>query len=137
MAKSKKNNVTSNESVSSDDQINDVSQAEVKKLISKGKEKGYLTYEEISGTGLAHIRNGIILPPKYEAFKFLNRAFIEVYDEEMNRSLFDTMGVQILPNGFERINIESNFIWGKRSGKWGAYDRQGKVILPHAVTCTA
>ena len=36
MAKSKKkNNDTSNESVSSDDQINDVSQSEVKKLISK------------------------------------------------------------------------------------------------------
>nr|MBC8307363.1 RNA polymerase sigma factor RpoD [Pelagibacterales bacterium] len=48
MAKSKKNNVTSNESVSSDDQINDVSQAEVKKLISKGKEKGYLTYVELA-----------------------------------------------------------------------------------------
>ena len=48
MAKSKKNNVTSDESVSSDDQINDVSQSEVKKLISKGKEKGYLTYVELA-----------------------------------------------------------------------------------------
>ena len=44
MAK-KKNNIISDVSTSSEDVTSDVSEAEVKKLISKGKEKGYITYD--------------------------------------------------------------------------------------------
>ena len=65
MAKSKKNNVTSDESVFSDDQINDVSQSEVKKLISKGKEKGYLTYVELAK----------VLSPE----KFSSRVWLKIF----------------------------------------------------------
>ena len=61
MAK-KKNNITSDESVSSEDQITDVTEAEVKKLISKGKEKGYITYDEL---------NSVLSPEKMSSEKMV------------------------------------------------------------------
>ena len=45
MAKKKNNKVTTDDSVSAEDQVTDISEVEVKKLISKGKEKGYITYD--------------------------------------------------------------------------------------------
>ena len=49
MAKKSKSvtNGTENSSVQ-DEQSSDISEVEVKKLISKGKEKGYLTYDELA-----------------------------------------------------------------------------------------
>ena len=45
MAKKKNNKVTTDDSDSAEDQVTDISEVEVKKLISKGKEKGYITYD--------------------------------------------------------------------------------------------
>ena len=45
-SKTAKNN-SDNSSVS-EEQSSDISEVEVKKLISKGKEKGYLTYDELA-----------------------------------------------------------------------------------------
>ncbi|MDB9762024.1 RNA polymerase sigma factor RpoD [Alphaproteobacteria bacterium] len=59
MAK-KKNNIISDESTSSEDLTSDVSETEVKKLISKGKEKGYITYDEL---------NSVLSPEKFSSEK--------------------------------------------------------------------
>ena len=59
MAK-KKNNIISDVSTSSEDVTTDVSEAEVKKLISKGKEKGYITYDEL---------NSVLSPEKFSSEK--------------------------------------------------------------------
>ena len=45
-SKTAKNN--SDNSAVSEEQSSDISEVEVKKLISKGKEKGYLTYDELA-----------------------------------------------------------------------------------------
>mgnify|MGYP006078716151 CR=1 FL=1 len=59
MAK-KKNNIVSDISTSQEDETTDVSEAEVKKLISKGKEKGYITYDEL---------NSVLSPEKFSSEK--------------------------------------------------------------------
>ena len=59
MAK-KKNNIVSDVSTSQEDETTDVSEAEVKKLISKGKEKGYITYDEL---------NSVLSPEKFSSEK--------------------------------------------------------------------
>ena len=59
MAK-KKNNIVSNVSNSHQDETTDASEAEVKKLISKGKEKGYITYDEL---------NSVLSPEKFSSEK--------------------------------------------------------------------
>ena len=46
--KSKTSNNNSDNSSVSEEQSSDISEVEVKKLISKGKEKGYLTYDELA-----------------------------------------------------------------------------------------
>ena len=43
-----KKNITSNNSLPTEEQAMDISESEVKKLIAKGKEKGYLTYNELA-----------------------------------------------------------------------------------------
>ncbi|HIG08154.1 MAG TPA: RNA polymerase sigma factor RpoD [Alphaproteobacteria bacterium] len=43
-----KKNITSNNSLPTEEQVMDISESEVKKLITKGKEKGYLTYNELA-----------------------------------------------------------------------------------------
>ena len=48
MAKKKKEITESQAHASSDEQNLDISETEVKKLSSKGKEKGYLTYNELA-----------------------------------------------------------------------------------------
>ncbi|MAC41775.1 MAG: RNA polymerase sigma factor RpoD [Pelagibacterales bacterium] len=60
MAKKKNNKITTDNSVSADDQITDISEVEVKKLISKGKEKGYITYDEL---------NSVLSPEKFSSEK--------------------------------------------------------------------
>jgi len=60
MAKKKNNKITTDSSVSADDQITDISEVEVKKLISKGKEKGYITYDEL---------NSVLSPEKFSSEK--------------------------------------------------------------------
>ena len=59
MAK-KKNNIVSDVSTSQEDETTDVSEAEVKKLISKGKERGYITYDEL---------NSVLSPEKFSSEK--------------------------------------------------------------------
>ncbi len=60
MAKKKNNKITTDNSVSADDQVTDISEVEVKKLISKGKEKGYITYDEL---------NSVLSPEKFSSEK--------------------------------------------------------------------
>ena len=59
MAK-KKNNIVSDVPTSQEDETTDASEAEVKKLISKGKEKGYITYDEL---------NSVLSPEKFSSEK--------------------------------------------------------------------
>jgi hypothetical protein len=92
-------------------------------------ENDYLTFDEIGGIGLAHIDLGVLLPPVYSNFQFLSPELVVVFDKNYSKSLFDGNGKQILPTGFELFKIEGNLIWGKRSGKWGAYDFQGNTII--------
>ena len=48
MAKKKKETNENRSNSSSEEQSSDISEVAVKKLISKGKEKGYLTYNELA-----------------------------------------------------------------------------------------
>ena len=95
---------------------------------------GYLSYNEISGKGLAHRDKGIILPPVYQSFELADSAYIIAKRSDVDMALFDTAGQQILADGFETIRIEDHHIWGFRSGKWGAYNHQGKPIIQPAWT---
>jgi len=56
----KKKNIVTDVSPSSEDETTDVSEVEVKKLISKGKEKGYITYDEL---------NSVLSPEKFSSEK--------------------------------------------------------------------
>ena len=77
MAK-KKNNIVSDISTSQEDETTDVSEAEVKKLISKGKEKGYITYDEL---------NSVLSPEKFSSEKIED---IQAMISDVGISLVDT-----------------------------------------------
>ncbi len=97
-------------------------------------ENGYLSYNEISGKGLAHRKKGVILPPIYQAFELADSSYIIAVLEDEDMALFDTSGQTILPAGFGIIRIEDHHIWAFRSGKWGAYNKQGLPIIAPAWT---
>ena len=78
MAKKKNNKVTTDDSVSADDQVTDISEVEVKKLISKGKEKGYITYDEL---------NSVLSPEKFSSEKIED---IQAMISDVGISLVDT-----------------------------------------------
>ena len=77
MAK-KNNKATTDDSVSADDQVTDISEVEVKKLISKGKEKGYITYDEL---------NSVLSPEKFSSEKIED---IQAMISDVGISLVDT-----------------------------------------------
>ena len=78
MAKKKNNKVSTDDSVSADDQVTDISEVEVKKLISKGKEKGYITYDEL---------NSVLSPEKFSSEKIED---IQAMISDVGISLVDT-----------------------------------------------
>ena len=78
MAKKNNNKITSDDSVSADDQVTDISEVEVKKLISKGKEKGYITYDEL---------NSVLSPEKFSSEKIED---IQAMISDVGISLVDT-----------------------------------------------
>ncbi|MDB9972037.1 RNA polymerase sigma factor RpoD [Alphaproteobacteria bacterium] len=77
MAK-KKNNIVSDVPTSQEDETTDASEAEVKKLISKGKEKGYITYDEL---------NSVLSPEKFSSEKIED---IQAMISDVGISLVDT-----------------------------------------------
>lgn len=91
----------------------------------------YVSYEEITGFGLAHIDSGVVLPPEFKEFMFLPNDLIVAVDENDFLSLYNKAGQQVLKNGYDSIRVANNWIWAKRSGKWGAYDLAGKLVLKH------
>lgn len=94
-------------------------------------EDAFLSYEEITGLGLAHLKKGVILPPQFEKFSFLKNKFIVAKDEEGIEKLYDYDGKVILGAGYDRIAVQDNLIWAKRSGKWGAFNEEGVNVIPH------
>nr|CAA6826944.1 MAG: Unknown protein [uncultured Thiotrichaceae bacterium] len=36
----------------------------------------------------------------------------------------------MLANNYDKIEIENNLIWAKRSGKWGAFTFKGVNVIP-------
>jgi hypothetical protein len=94
-------------------------------------EGSFLSYEEITGLGLAHLKKGVLLPPKFSKFQFVNNAFIVASDVENLKSLYDYNGNEILTRGYQEITIKNNLIWAKRSGKWGAFNLNGDNVIPH------
>ncbi len=92
-------------------------------------DSNYVSYEEIDGKGLAHIKRGIILPPEFSHFSFPSKQFILAYDKKNQCAMYNISGKMVLPAGFSEINVEGNRIWGKRSGKWGAYDLSGQLVV--------
>lgn len=93
-------------------------------------EDPFLSYEEITGLGLADLKKGRLLPPIFSRFRFLNNAFIIAYDEDKMQSIYDYDGNKILANNYDKIEIENNLIWAKRSGKWGAFTFKGVNVIP-------
>lgn len=94
-------------------------------------EDPFLSYEEITGLGLAHLKKGVLLPPKFSSFKFLNATFIVATDEAGAESIYDYDGNKILASDYDRIKIKNNLIWAKRSGKWGAFTFNGVAVIQH------
>ena len=90
-SKTTKNN-SDNSSVS-EEQSSDISEVEVKKLISKGKEKGYLTYDELAK---------VLSPEKFSSEKIEDiQAMISDLGISCKNSLsFSTKG---LSTGFKSI----------------------------------
>ena len=70
-------NSSDNSSVA-DEQSSDVSEVEVKKLISKGKDKGYLTYDELAK---------VLSPEKFSSEKIED---IQAMISDLGISLVDT-----------------------------------------------
>jgi len=70
-------NSTDNSSVA-DEQISDISEVEIKKLISKGKDKGYLTYDELAK---------VLSPEKFSSEKIED---IQAMISELGISLVDS-----------------------------------------------
>lgn len=91
----------------------------------------FLSYEEITGLGLAHLKKGVILPPEFSQFQFLQNTFVVASDAEGLKSIYDYDGNEILTRGYEKIKIKNNLIWAKRSGKWGAFTFAGKNVIKH------
>lgn len=94
-------------------------------------EDPFLSYEEITGLGLAHLKKGVLLPPKFSKFKFLNNTFIVASDDTGAKSIYDYDGNKILASTYEEIELTNNLIWAKRSGKWGAFTLKGVAVIPH------
>ncbi|MBL4648251.1 MAG: WG repeat-containing protein, partial [Aureispira sp.] len=94
-------------------------------------DSSFLSYEEITGLGLADLKKGVLLPPKFREFKFLNNTFIVATDAEDLKSIYDYDGNEILVNNYEEIEIKNNLIWAKRSGKWGAFTLKGASVIQH------
>jgi hypothetical protein len=91
----------------------------------------FLSYEEITGKGLAHLEKGVILPPEFSEFKFLGNGLIVASDKEDLKSIYDYDGNQILTRGYEKIELKNNLIWARRSGKWGAFTLKGTNVIKH------
>lgn len=91
----------------------------------------FLSFEEITGLGLAHLKKGVILPPKFSAFQFLGNAFILASNENDQKALYDYDGNEILASAYEEIRVENSLIWAKRSGKWGAFNLDGQNVIQH------
>ena len=88
MAKKKKEITESRAHASSDEQNLDISETEVKKLISKGKEKGYLTYNELAK---------VLSPEKFSSERI----------EDMQTMIAD-MGISLVDNDDEGNEVEDN-----------------------------
>ena len=100
MAKKKNNKVTSDDSVSADDQVTDISEVEVKKLISKGKEKGYITYDEL---------NSVLSPEKFSSEKIEDMAVdIHVLEEALEHQFFFTPSNSIATFAYSDTDSEGN-----------------------------
>ena len=84
MAK-KKNNIVSDASASPEEETSDASEVEVKKLISKGKEKGYITYDEL---------NSVLSPEKFSSEKIED---IQAMISDVGISLVDSDDDSNLP----------------------------------------
>jgi hypothetical protein len=94
-------------------------------------EDPFLSYEEITGLGLADLKKGVLLPPEFSEFEFLNNAFIIASNREGRKFIYDYDGNKILASNYEKIEIKNNLIWAKRSGKWGAFTFKGVNVIPH------
>jgi len=76
--KKMKKTIISDKSVSTEEQVMDISESEVKKLITKGKEKGYLTYNELAE---------VLSPEKFSSEKIED---IQAMISDMGISLVDS-----------------------------------------------
>ena len=102
MAKKKNNKITTDSSVSADDQITDISEVEVKKLISKGKEKGYITYDEL---------NSVLSPEKFSSEKI-----------EDIQAMISDVGISLVDSDDESNDSDTEVV--------GSDTPKGEVVKP-------
>jgi len=102
MAKKKNNKITTDNSVSADDQITDISEVEVKKLISKGKEKGYITYDEL---------NSVLSPEKFSSEKI-----------EDIQAMISDVGISLVDSDDESNDSDTEVV--------GSDTPKGEVVKP-------
>ena len=88
MAKKKKETNENRSNSSSEEQSSDISEVAVKKLISKGKEKGYLTYDELAK---------VLSPEKFSSERI----------EDMQTIISD-MGISLVDNDDDTTEQEDN-----------------------------
>ena len=102
MAKKKNNKVTTDDSVSAEDQVTDISEVEVKKLISKGKEKGYITYDEL---------NSVLSPEKFSSEKI-----------EDIQAMISDVGISLVDSDDESNDSDTEVV--------GSDTTKGEVLKP-------
>ena len=102
MAKKKNNKITTDSSVSADDQITDISEVKVKKLISKGKEKGYITYDEL---------NSVLSPEKFSSEKI-----------EDIQAMISDVGISLVDSDDESNDSDTEVV--------GSDTPKGEVVKP-------
>ncbi|HAS40009.1 MAG TPA: hypothetical protein DCS93_05995 [Microscillaceae bacterium] len=102
-----------------------------------------LKYDEVNWIGDAYIKvidqekqgvvdttGQLVLPPQFTSVKDLHVGWAARTSDSTQWQLFTRKGKQISPETFEQVATHNKLFVAKQKGKWGAFDREGKILEP-------
>lgn len=94
-------------------------------------EKGFVMFVD-KKAGFSTWEGTVLIQPKYIALSQLDNGFFQAeLTGEEGFIILTADGREILRNVDDTVIMGENLFWASRHEKWGAYDRNGKNLLPH------
>ncbi len=82
---------------------------------------------ERSNEGLYDVKKrAYIIPPTASSIQLLDH--VAIYEKDGKTGIMDTEGNEVIPCNYDKVTLESPYIYTEKDGKYGVISEEGKII---------